>query len=76
MAAVTRMWFDLHISYDDFEMVYSGQVKQVFTYALDGRSIKFPAAILRPYLTHNGVNGRFCLLFDENHKFIDIERLA
>jgi hypothetical protein len=76
MSATTRMWFDLSISYDEFEKVYRGQVHQIFTYSLDGRSIKFPAGILRPFLTHDGVQGRFCLIFDKNHKFVDIERAS
>ena len=71
-----RIFLDLHISYDDFEQVYRGQVNQVFAYALDGRSIKFPANVLRPFLIHQGVHGRFCLVFDQMHKFIGIEKIG
>jgi len=37
--------------------------------------IKFPASSLRQFLTHEGVSGRFRLLFDENHKLISIEKI-
>ena len=67
MARIVK--FSLNLSYDKFLYVYKGQAKNVVTKTMDGRTIQFPAEILKPYLTRNGVQGTFLLQFDENNKF-------
>ncbi len=66
---------DLVISSDEILKEYQGTVRTVQAYDLKGRSIRFPAAILRPYVTREGIRGRFQLEIDENNKFKDIKRL-
>jgi hypothetical protein len=55
--------------------MYQGVVKDVVTRAVDGRTVRFPAHILRPFVTHDGVSGRFQIIFDDNHRFQTIKRL-
>ncbi len=55
---------------------YSGGAREIVATALDGRVVRFPANILRPFITHEGVYGEFALEFDVNHKFIAIHRLT
>ncbi|VUD48700.1 hypothetical protein TDB9533_01286 [Thalassocella blandensis] len=66
---------DLHISAEEFLKLYSGQAKNANALARDGRRIRFPAHILRPFVTHDGVQGSFIIVFDENMKFSSIRRL-
>ena len=54
MARIVK--FSLNLSYDKFLYVYKGQAKNVVTKTMDGRTIQFPAEILKPYLTRNGVS--------------------
>jgi hypothetical protein len=42
--------------------------------SLDGQKIRFPAEALKPFVTHNGVQGQFTLLVDANNKLIDLRR--
>ena len=65
----------LNISYDDFAAVYRGSAKHVFAQTMEGKSIRFPADILRPYLTRDGIHGAFQVKFDANHKFTGISKL-
>jgi len=65
----------LSIGREDYLSWYQGVAKLVHTKALDGRSVKFPANILQPFITHEGVHGTFAIYFDENNKFKEIKRL-
>jgi len=65
----------LSITYDEFEAVYRGAAKHVFANTMEGKSMRFPADILRPFLTRDGIQGRFRVLFDSNHKFSGIQKI-
>ena len=43
--------------------------------AVDGRTVSFPARVLRPFLTYQGIQGEFLIRFDKHHKFVGIEKL-
>lgn len=68
--------FSINLSYDKFLFVYTGDAKYVVTRAEDGRSLRFPAEILKPYLTPAGIKGRFVIYFDERHKFKSLEKIG
>ncbi len=53
---------------------YTGDVREIVATAIDGRVVRFPANILRPYVSHNGVHGEFVIEFDADHKFVGIQR--
>lgn len=65
----------LVISAEEFQRLYQGSVKTVFAQSLDGRNIRFPAGILRPFVLHNGVRGTFQINFDAENRFHSIQRL-
>ncbi|BFM16429.1 hypothetical protein R50073_26120 [Maricurvus nonylphenolicus] len=66
---------NLMIPADEYQLMYQGVVKDVVTRAVDGRTVRFPAHILRPFVTHDGVSGRFQIIFDDDHRFQTIKRL-
>lgn len=66
----------LVISAEEFQRLYEGSAKTVFAQSMDGRSIRFPAGILRPFVLHNGVRGTFQINFDEDNRFQSIQRLG
>ncbi|HEY8942238.1 MAG TPA: DUF2835 domain-containing protein [Cellvibrio sp.] len=67
---------NIAISADEFQRLYEGNVKTVFAHSIDGRSIRFPAGILRPFVLHTGVRGTFEIEFDEDNRFKTIKRLG
>ncbi|WNO07636.1 DUF2835 domain-containing protein [Teredinibacter sp. KSP-S5-2] len=67
---------DIQISAEEYQKMYAGTAKNVLCVARDGRRIRFPAPILRPFVTRQGISGAFQIYFDQNNKFVGIDRLA
>ena len=67
---------DLAISAMDYQSYYTGQIKTVVATTVDGRTVRFPANILQKMVGHDGVYGRFKILFDEQGRFLAVERLS
>lgn len=65
----------ISISAEEFLRLYEGSAREVYAIGEDGRSIRFPARILQPYVLHDGIHGRFRIHFDVHHKFQSIERI-
>jgi Protein of unknown function (DUF2835) len=74
-ASMNFLIVNLAIPAEEFVRLYQGSAKVVIAKSLDGRQVKFPADILRPYVLHQGVYGQFKIHFDEFHKFKSIEKL-
>ena len=66
----------LAIDAEDYLRMYRGTAKDVLARATNGQTIRFPANILRPFVTRDGVHGRFRIHFDARGKFVAIDRLA
>jgi hypothetical protein len=66
----------LNIAPDEYLKLYQGTARSVFTKTREGRSIRFPANILQPFVSHEGVVGSFKIEFDENNRFKNITRLS
>ncbi|MEM8983901.1 MAG: DUF2835 domain-containing protein [Pseudomonadota bacterium] len=71
-----RVVVSLAIAADEYLRVYSGTARHVQTIANNGQSVRFPASILRPFVTHTGVHGRFEIRYGDNGRFEAINRLA
>lgn len=69
-----KILIDLTISQDEFISWYQGHAESVLATARDGRSVRFPAKILQPFVTRDGVSGTFEICFDGDNKFSSIRR--
>ncbi|MDX1588814.1 MAG: DUF2835 family protein [Oleiphilaceae bacterium] len=68
---------DIHIGRQEWlEIYYDGAGRNLRVRARDGRSVVFPARILHPWITHDGVKGTFMILFDRHGKFHSASKLA
>lgn len=67
---------DLRISADEWLRLYRGEALNVVARARDGRTVRFPAGILRPFVSHDGVYGSFMIEFSQDGKFSRVERLG
>lgn len=68
--------FEIRISAEEYLKRYKGVARDVFTHAKDGRSIRFPASILQPFILHDGIRGCFRIHFNAEGKFERIERVS
>lgn len=66
---------ELHFSPDEMIAYYRGLARAVHATAAEGRTVNFPATALQRHVTSDGVQGWFRLDFDDNHKFIRLERV-
>tara|TARA_R110002049_G_scaffold225521_1_gene397430 strand:+ start:51766 stop:51987 length:222 start_codon:yes stop_codon:yes gene_type:complete len=65
----------LAINTQEFAQLYRGQARQVICTAKDGRTVQFPATVLRQFLTHSGVHGEFEIFFSQDNRFTKIKKL-
>jgi uncharacterized protein YqjF (DUF2071 family) len=54
---------------------YRGQAFRVHTMSIDGRSVEFPAILLRQFVTEKGVHGVFEISFDADNKLVSMRRI-
>lgn len=66
----------LNIGSEELLKLYRGSAREVAGVSLDGQKIRFPAEALKPFVTHNGVQGQFALLVNANNKLVDLTRLS
>lgn len=65
---------DINISAKDMLAYYRGLVTKVVAIAVDGRKVEFPINLLRPFMAHSGVAGRFVIQYDANGKWQTINK--
>ena len=68
--------FSLRIAPEQMEEYYRGAVDKVAAVAEDGRTIYFPARVLRSFVTHAGVVGSFVMRYDSRGRFHSMERVG
>ncbi|MFT5691499.1 MAG: hypothetical protein ACI92E_000828 [Oceanicoccus sp.] len=66
---------NISISSEEYLKYYKVPSASVSTRSSDGRSVRFPASILQPFVSHTGIQGSFCIEFSSDGKFKNIERL-
>ena len=67
---------DLAIPAAELLRLYRGEVREVVARARDGRVLRFPVSALRPFVSRDGVHGRFRIRCDAAQRLAGIERLA
>ena len=72
---MTRYVIDLHIPTDELLRYYRGSTRGVLATARSGLRVRFPAEVLRPFVTRDGVRGTFSLEVDSAHRLTGIARL-
>ncbi|RJG41857.1 DUF2835 domain-containing protein [Motilimonas pumila] len=69
-------FFNLRISYQDFEALYRGHARSVTVMADNGKTVRLPAIKFIPWLSQIGIAGRFKLTLDSDNKFKQLEKIA
>ncbi|GEN41317.1 DUF2835 domain-containing protein [Pseudoalteromonas nigrifaciens] len=69
-------YFRLNLSYNECMDYYHGRYRSVQVVDDSGKTIRFAANYLRPYISSLGVRGRFRLILTPENKFIRLERVA
>ncbi|OPZ60605.1 MAG: hypothetical protein BWY87_00373 [Deltaproteobacteria bacterium ADurb.Bin510] len=72
---MSRVRVSLAINPEQLAAYYQGLARSVQALSSDGRSVRFPAAILRPFVSAGGVRGTFEIEFDAQGKYKSIRRV-
>ncbi|MDY0267873.1 DUF2835 family protein [Trichloromonas sp.] len=68
--------FTLHVRPEELLRYYRGRATMVAVTADDGSCLRFPAASLRPFVTREGVHGRFLIRFDAHLRLVELRRIS
>lgn len=71
-----RLRFSLNISSEQYQAYYQGSAKFIRVQAEDGRTIKFPASEMQKFVTHNGIQGRFEIVFNNKNKLVSLKVIS
>ncbi len=74
MAAELR--FRMNLSASEAERYYRGTARFVVVKAESGQKIQFPVEHIRGFIDQQGVSGYFSIKFDDNHKFLALNKLS
>jgi len=55
---------------------YRGEVRAVVARASNGQTVQFPLSVLHKFISTDGIQGRFRLVFDAQNKFQRLEPIA
>jgi Protein of unknown function (DUF2835) len=66
---------DITITADEYLKRYQQPNAVVLCHSRDGRSVRFPAGLLQPYVSHSGIRGSFSIAFDNAGKFKTIKKV-
>jgi predicted flavoprotein YhiN len=67
--------FSIKIAPEEIKKYYQGSAQSVIARASNGLKIQFPASLLLPYVTHNGISGQFVLTYHKNGKAESLSRV-
>lgn len=69
-------YFSIAVNYDFCERFYEPGINTVIIEDEKGKRVRLPVLNLRPYVTPDGIKGRFRLVVDNNNKIQSFERMA
>lgn len=73
---MTEYYFSLNMSYQQCLDYYNGKYTSVQIVEDGGKTVRFAAKYLRPFISSLGIRGRFRLLLTPEYQFIRLERVA
>ena len=68
--------FRLNLNSDQVLAIYRGEAHRLSVMCEQGLRIELSVHHLRRFIGHSGIQGRFRLKTDENHRFIDLTRIG
>jgi len=74
--AMNKVTFNLTVSPYDYYSYYQGEISHIMVRSEEGFMIQFPAHHLRQFITHEGIHGKFEMIFNQNHECLGFNRLS
>ena len=65
----------MEVSAEKYLAYYQGSAKFVKVLSEEGLTLRFPASELQKFVTHDGIKGRFEIVFNAQHKLVSLQRI-
>ncbi len=69
-------FFHLQLSQQELMRYYQGTASNVRVVSECGHRLQFPASRLRPFMTRNGISGRFQLTVSSANQFLNLKKIG
>ncbi len=66
---------NISLTAQQVKTIYEGQTRFILATSSDGLKVQLPALNFRPFVTLNGIHGRFRVSVDANNKIRKLEKL-
>jgi hypothetical protein len=66
----------MNLSVEKTESIYQGQIKYIVVTTDEGLKLQLPATNFKPFVTANGILGRFLVETNEQNRLQRIDRIA
>lgn len=66
--------FSMKMTVEQCKRFYQGDIRAIVVTCDTGQTVQLPAMRFRPFVTANGIRGRFRLVLDDNNKFVGLEK--
>ena len=76
MNSQQELRFQLHIASEEFTRYYRGEAKEVIVRTENGLTLSLPASAFQAFVSHQGIDGRFVVKFDQNNKLLSLQRVV
>tara|TARA_Y100000782_G_C10177538_1_gene262501 strand:+ start:2698 stop:2919 length:222 start_codon:yes stop_codon:yes gene_type:complete len=73
---MNEYYFSLYLSYSKCLDYYHGKYKSVQVMEDGGKTVRFDAEHLRPFISSIGIRGRFRLILTEQNRFLKLEKVS
>ena len=73
---MTEYYFALYLSYSECLDYYHGKYKSVQVTEDGGKTVRFDAHHLRPFISSLGIRGRFRLTLTVENQFLKLEKIS
>ncbi|MCF7499335.1 MULTISPECIES: DUF2835 domain-containing protein [Pseudoalteromonas] len=73
---MNEYYFSLYLSYSKCLDYYHGKYKSVQVTEDGGKTVRFDAEHLRPFISSIGIRGRFRLILTEQNRFLKLEKVS
>ena len=73
---MNEYYFSLYLRYSKCLDHYHGKYKSVQVTEDGGKTVRFDAEHLRPFISSIGIRGRFRLILTEQNRFLKLEKVS
>ena len=73
--SMRRFEFNMALSAEKTHSLYAGRARYILVESDDGLKLQLPASNFRPFVTIDGIHGRFRVRIDNDNRIVELRKL-